>query len=118
MKPGTRIVSNTFNMSDWEPDQTTRLDENTSWTTAHLWIIPAKVGGAWKLEGGGQISFEQKFQYVTGILTMGNVNTEFSGKLDGDKISFTAGSTEYNGTVSGNSISGTRTGGGTWKATR
>ena len=119
MKPGTRIVSNTFTMSDWEPDQTSNLDlsEYSSWSTAHLWIVPAKVDGNWKLDGG-QIVFNQKFQFVTGTLTIGGKETQLSGKLNGDKISFNAGGTEYTGTVSGNAISGTRAGGGSWKASR
>jgi len=34
MKPGTRIVSNTFDMDEWEPDQTKHLtDSNSSWDT-------------------------------------------------------------------------------------
>ena len=114
MKPGTRIVSNTFGMSDWEPDQTTNLDEPIGWSTAHLWIVPAKVEGNWKLNGG-QINFSQKFQFVTGTLTMGDKKMELTGKLNGDKISFNAGGTEYTGTVSGNTISGSS---GSWKATR
>jgi len=117
MKPGTRIVSNTFNMNDWEPDQTVKLDEYTSWSTAHLWIVPAKVDGTWKLDGG-QIKFVQKFQHFTGTLTMGDKEMELSGKLNGDKISFNAGGTEYTGTVNGNAISGTIAGGGSWNATR
>ena len=117
MKPGTRIVSNTFNMSEWEPDRTVQIDENTNWRTAYLWIVPAKVDGIWRLDGG-QISFKQIFQQITGTMTIGNVNTEFTGKLNGDKISFNAGGTEYTGTVDGNSISGTRSGGGLWNATR
>ena len=117
MKPGTRIVSNTFSMSDWESDLTVRLNEMASWSTAHLWIVPAKVDGNWKLDGG-QIKFTQKFQYITGTLTMGNEEMEFSGKLNGDKINFHAGGMEYTGTVSGNTIAGTRTGGGSWNATR
>ena len=117
MKPGTRIVSNTFGMSDWDPDLTANLDANTSWTTAHLWIVPAKVDGDWKFDGG-QIKFNQKFQYVTGTLTTGGVDMVITGKLNGDKITFTAGGTEYTGTVSGNAISGMRSVGGAWKATR
>ena len=116
-KPGTRIVSNTFNMSDWEPDQTAKIDESSSWTTAHLWIVPAKVDGNWKLDDG-QIKFTQKFQHITGTLTMGDKKMELSGKLKGNKITFHAGGTEYTGTVSGNVISGMRAGGGYWKATR
>ena len=117
MKPGTRIVSNTFDMSDWKPDQTAQIMEDTYWNTANLWIVPAKVDGTWTLDDG-QIKFTQEFQYVTGTLTVGNKEMELTGKLDGDKIRFNAGGTEYTGTVSGSTISGKRTGGGTWKATR
>ena len=132
MKPGTRVVSNTFDLGDWQPDKITQIkrdldwvtvftsqDErcNPTWRTAYLWIVPAKVNGTWNLEGG-QISFTQKFQNITGILTIGKEDTELTGKLDGDKISFNAGGTEYAGTVNGNTISGTCTGGCSWKCTR
>ena len=118
MKPGTRIVSNTFDMADWKPDETKTIMENcTGYCTAHLWIVPAKVNGTWKLDNG-EIKITQVFQNITGTLTANGKNLEFSGKLDGDKISFNAGGTEYNGTVSGNTISGNRAGGGSWKATR
>ena len=119
MKPGTRVVTNTFMMEDWKPDQTTDVtsEDCASWCTAHLWIVPAKVNGTWKLDNG-QVKFEQEFQYITGTLTISGKEQALSGKLDGDKIRFNAGSTEYTGTVSGNTISGTRAGGGSWKATR
>ena len=118
MKPGTRVVSNTFTMDDWKPDQTKTVTENCSnWCTANFWIVPAKVDGTWKLDNG-QIKFDQKFQEVAGTLTQNGKDIQLAGKLDGDKISFNAGGTEYNGTVSGNSISGTRAGGGSWKASR
>jgi len=119
MKPGTRAVSNEFGMGDWSPDQTTILTEgNLGWTTAHLWVVPAEVGGTWQLDNG-QISFIQDFQNITGTLTTTKgKNAELTGKLIGDQISFTAGGREYTGTVSGNTISGTHDGGGSWKATR
>ena len=117
MKPGTRIVSNTFNMNDWEPDHTSRIEEESNWKTAHLWIVPAKIGGVWKLDGG-QIQIDQKFQQITGTLTMGNVVTKFAGKLKGNEISVDAGGTAYTGTVNGNTISVTSAGGGTWNVTR
>ena len=45
LRPGTRIVSNTFTMEDWEADETQRLTEDcTSWCTALLWIVPAQGG--------------------------------------------------------------------------
>ena len=118
MKPGTRVASNTFDMSDWKPDQTTNITENcSSWCTAYLWIVPAKVDGTWKLDNG-QIRFNQKFQEVTGTLTQSGKDIQITGKLDGNRISFNAGGTEYTGTVNGNAISGTRAGGGSWKASR
>src|SRR5207244_403220 len=53
LKPGTRIVSNTFTMGEWNPDETATVDTSagcdTSWCTALLWIIPARVAGTWKV---------------------------------------------------------------------
>ena len=117
MKPGTRVVSNTFDMADWTPDQTVRLEEISTYNTAFLWIVPAEVNGTWKMDNG-QISFTQSFQNVTGTLNTMGKSTKLTGKLNGDKIKFNAGGTEYTGTVRGNTISGTRTGGGAWKAAR
>ena len=117
MKPGTRIVSNTFDMSEWKPDQTVNLTEDVNWSTAHLWIVPAKVEGTWKLNNG-QVKITQDFQYISGTLTMGNNEMKFTGKLDGNKISGNVEGTEFTGTVNGNSMSGTHSGGDTWKATR
>ena len=119
MKPGTRIVSNTFDMEKWVPDQTT-LFENAyldGYHTAHLWVVPAKLDGSWKLDEG-KISFIQEFQNITGTMTMGKVEMKLSGKLNGDKLVFTAGGIKYTGTVSDNTIFGTHAGGGSWKATR
>ena len=118
LKPGTRVVSNTFDMGDWTPDQTTRLDElDAEWNTAYFWIVPAKVNGSWNLDGG-RINFFQEFQRITGTLTMGEKDTFLIGTLEGDTISFSAGGAKYTGTVSGNTISGRCTEGGSWKATR
>src|SRR5213594_3712217 len=48
LKPGTRIVSNTFTMGDWSPDATARIEDGcTNWCAALLWIVPAKVDGGW-----------------------------------------------------------------------
>jgi SAM-dependent methyltransferase len=120
MKPGTRIVSNTFDMADWKADQTTTVPEGKCsgyYCTAYFWIVPAKVNGTWKLDNG-QIRINQEFQNITGTLTISGKDQAFTGKLEGNKISFNAAGTEYTGTVNGNTISGTRAGGGSWKATR
>jgi hypothetical protein len=117
MRPGTRIVSNSFTMDDWEPDQTAEVTEGcTSWCRALMWIVPAKVEGAWKT-AGGPLTLTQKFQMVTG--TMGKQPIT-DGRLNGDEIAFTVGAAKYTGKVSGSKIEGTITGGpgGSWSATR
>ncbi len=68
LKPGTRIVSNTFTMEDWQPDTTATVEDDcTSWCTALLWIVPAKVAGSWRLPDG-TLTLKQEFQQVSGTL--------------------------------------------------
>jgi len=122
MKPGTRIVSNSFTMGDWESDESASAkDDCTSYCTAHLWIVPAKVGGVWA-SGKDTIKFAQQYQMVYGTLTAGGrPSPVLNGHLRADAISFTAGNSKYEGKVSGNRIKGTVTTGGKtspWVATR
>jgi len=116
LKPGTRIASNTFDMGDWKPDETASLPGCNSWCTAHLWIVPAKVEGSWKL-AQGELNLKQTFQNISGTLRNGNAEMALTGKLAGDQITFNAGGTQYSGRVSGNAIEGTA-GGNNWNATR
>ena len=123
MKPGTRVVSNTFTMSEWKPDQTAEVTQNceSSYCKALLWIVPAKVNGVWQLDQG-ELTIDQEFQYFRGRLTTGNVVAPISdGKLAADQISFTAGDTQYTGWVRGNTMEGTARKGGSdakWQASR
>ena len=117
LKPGTRVVSNSFDMEDWQPDETASITEDcTSWCKAMLWIVPAKVEGTWQMPDGN-LTLKQDFQMVSGTLGGKQINT---GKLRGDEITFTVGESKYTGRVNGNSIKGTVTGGGlsSWTATR
>jgi SAM-dependent methyltransferase len=116
MKPGTRVVSNSFDMEDWKPDETANVEGCSNWCTAHLWIVPAKVGGTWKLPQG-ELTIKQTFQMISGTLKTGNAASQINGKLNGDQITFTAGNTQYSGRVNGNSMEGTA-GGSKWSATR
>jgi precorrin-6B methylase 2 len=117
LKPGTRIVSNTFDMDEWQADQTTDAEKGcTSWCTAYLWIVPAKVEGTWQLPQG-ELTLKQTFQMISGALKSGTNSTQVSGKLDGDQISFTANGIQYTGRVNGNSMEGTANN-GKWSATR
>ncbi len=118
LKPGTRIVSNSFTMDDWQPDETATVDDGcTSWCTALFWIIPAKVEGLWQV-GNGELALTQQFQKISGTLG-GTAISE--GSLKGDEITFTVGAAKYTGRVAGNSMQGTIGGGRgatSWSATR
>ncbi len=119
LKPGTRIVSNSFDMGEWKPDETANVTEGcTSWCTAYLWIVPAKAEGTWKLPQG-ELTLKQTFQMVSGTLKNGsNTQSITNGKLNADQISFTAGGTDYTGRINGNVMEGSTKSGGNWKATR
>lgn len=122
LRPGTRIVSNTFTMGEWEPDKEVETGDNThSWTTALLWIVPAKVDGTWKM-GNGELKLSQQFQKVSGTLGSGSKSSAIrDGKLNGTEITFSVDGKTYTGKVKENSISGTMSGGGNtadWSATR
>ena len=110
MKPGTRIVANSFNMEDWEADETESIGGDcTSWCTALLWIVPAKVQGSWTMPQG-ELKLTQTFQKVAGSLGAQAIS---EGKLRGDELTFKVGTTTYTGKVNGNTIQGTG-----WTATR
>ncbi len=106
MAPGTRIVTNTFTMEDWEADEDVNVENCQSWCSAHMWIVPAKVDGAWSL-GNTALTISQKFQNFTGTVGSQAIS---NGKLRGADISFDAGGVKYTGRVSGNTISGTMSG--------
>ena len=116
LKPGTRIVSNTFDMGDWKPDESATIPNCNSWCTAHLWIVPAKAEGIWRLPQG-ELTLKQNFQMISGTLKNGNVVAPINGNLNGERISFTAGSASYTGRVNGDSMEGS-VGGAQWNATR
>jgi SAM-dependent methyltransferase len=122
LKPGTRIVGNTFGIEGWAPDETdTSGGDCGSWCQSLLWIVPAKVAGVWRLPKG-ELALSQSFQVIAGTLTVGGTPTPIvNGKLRGDQISFSAAGTEYTGRVNGDSMSGTMktaSGNNDWNATR
>ena len=117
LKPGTRIVSNSFTMEDWAADQTeTITGDCSSWCTALLWIVPAKVEGTWQTPRG-DLKLIQQFQMITGSLGGRPIA---DARLHGAEITFKVGNAQYTGHVDGNTMRGTTTGGsgGQWTATR
>ncbi len=117
LAPGTRIVSNTFTMEDWAPDESKTLTSDcTNWCTALLWIVPAKVEGTWKTPQG-DLKLLQQFQMISGTLGSQPLT---DAKLRGREISFTVGNAKYTGNVDGNTMRGSISGGpgGQWTATK
>jgi SAM-dependent methyltransferase len=115
LKPGSRIVVNTFGITGWEPDEIEELQGDcVSWCKAMVYIVPARVEGTWKMPQG-ELTLAQEFQMITGSLSSQGQSTPITkGRLKGDEITFTAGDTIYSGHVKGDVIEGT----GNWKATR
>jgi aspartyl/glutamyl-tRNA(Asn/Gln) amidotransferase C subunit len=82
MKPGTRIVANTFAIADWQPDESVAIEPCERWCTALMWIVPAHVGGTWGTPKG-DLTLTQKFQMVSG--TLGKEPIE-NGRLRGEQV--------------------------------
>lgn len=108
LAPGTRVVSNTFTMEDWSADETSTVEGDcSSWCTALLWIVPAKVAGTWQFPQG-LVTLSQQFQMVTGNLKAGtNGGAITEGRLRGSDLTFTVNGTQYSARVHGNTMEGT-----------
>ena len=104
LKPGTRIVSNTFTMGEWIADETQNAEKcDSSWCTALLWIVPAKVAGSYKTSEG-ELTLKQEFQMLSGTLRNGSKTLALEGKVRGESISFTAGGRNYQGRLNGKKL--------------
>ena len=131
LTPGTRIVSNTWDLSGsdddpdapgWTPDRTVVLDPCPTWCTSLLWVVPAKVAGTWRLSDGERsLRLAQTFQMVSGMLQSetGTMPIE-DGQLFGTEIQFRSGETLYTGSVGATTMHGvaqTPSGSVDWSAT-
>jgi precorrin-6B methylase 2 len=113
LKPGTRVVANTFGFSGWTPEATTRMEEGCrSWCEAMLYVVPAKVNGTWQMPQG-RLELHQEFQTIKGTLTAnGETLTVENGTVKVDEITFTVGQAAYSGRVRGDTMAGTVKSGG------
>ena len=90
MKPGTRVLSNTFSMGDWEPDQVIRVSNGTG----YFWTVPANVAGLWTLSGLDEngkatLKLDQTFQRIGGTLTLqGKTQNLLSARMEGSALHF------------------------------
>ena len=107
LKPGTRIVSNSFTMGDWTADErfviTPEAGCNTSWCTSLLWIVPAKVAGIYKIPQG-DLLLKQEFQMLTGTLTAAGKTFALEGRVRGEDVNFKAGGKDYRGKMNGKNL--------------
>ena len=103
LKPGTRIVSNSFDMGDWEADETAILDAKAGcegYCTARLWIVPARVAGTHKT-GQGRLHLEQEYQKVHGTLTRAGRKIAVEGKVVGEEVVLKAEGQELRARLNG-----------------
>ena len=120
LRPGSRIVSNTFSIQDWEADETVVMEECEQWCTAMLYIVPAKAEGTWRM-GPDVLELKQEFQMLSGTLTSGGQSSPVAGSLRGTEMSIKAGDRALTASVDGNRMEGTiRTGdqSSPWRAAR
>jgi SAM-dependent methyltransferase len=119
LKPGARVVLNTYPVTGWKPDVSeTITGDCASWCTSMLHVVPAKVGGAWRLPEG-QLTLSQQFQELSGELVSGSARIPITGgRMRGDEITFMARGVTYTGRVSGSQMKGTRSDGQPWSAAR
>jgi SAM-dependent methyltransferase len=117
-RPGTRVVTRTWDLGGWKPDES----DGSGWPV-HVWVVPARIGGAWTWElplADEQRSYvaliDQCFQMTEGVARVGNRRGLLDElKLSGDRISFVlqmrvegVGPTrhQFEGRVKGDSIEG------------
>ena len=91
MKPGTRIVSHTFAMGAWAPDEVVLTNGEPS---GYFWIVPAKVDGKWSVTGlpgieKAQLNIVQMSQKFDAQLALTEKDTQrIEGGLRGSRINF------------------------------
>jgi hypothetical protein len=103
LRPGTRVVSNTFTMGEWKADETSDLSKDPGCKAAHyctalLWIVPARVGGVHKTPQG-EFLLRQDFQMLSGTLRAAGKESPVEGRVRGTQVTLTADGKEYRGQV-------------------
>ena len=94
MKPGTRIVSNAFDMEDWQPDETGDHPELHPVVQGDA-LDRARQGRRARGElPQGDLTLTQNFQMLSGTLGSTPIT---NGKLRGDQITFEAGADDTPG---------------------
>jgi hypothetical protein len=91
MKPGTRIVSNSFDLGDWEPDASFESEGYNG----YFWVVPAEVKGNYSIALPGaaapaDVKLSQRFQKIDATARIGKARASvLNAKLVGADLSFT-----------------------------
>ena len=111
LQPGARVVSNTYGISGWEPDETVRAEPCLAWCIVNLYVVPAQVAGAWRMADGATLTLEQSYQKLSGTLHAYGIDLPLEDAvLNGAEIRFTANRVRYEGRVKGGRMEGTAEG--------
>lgn len=96
LKPGARIVSHDYDLGGWPPDATLTIDapdkpvSRDKVSRVHFWVVPARIGGVWQGEAGGQplaVTVRQDFQHVAGSVQWAGRDYRFEQrKIVGERI--------------------------------
>lgn len=124
LKPGTPVISNEFNMGEWEADRVLRVQAPDRIYVVYYWLVPAHAEGTWQWRlpsPTGPVDYtlqlRQQFQKVSGTATVnGKAASLTDVQLSGNQLNFTIQAQEqtptvrFNGHLSGDSIRGTASG--------
>lgn len=104
LKPGTRIVANTFDLGEWLPDRSEYLSLedgcNSAWCLAMMWTVPARVAGVHRLPQG-EFVLAQEFQMLSGTATLDGKPVPVAGSVHGEAVTLTGGGKTWYGKVTG-----------------
>jgi hypothetical protein len=97
LRPGTRIVSHMFDMGEWQPDKTIKVESSI----VEYWVKPAVVAGTWRLDipttqgfGPLTLSVRQAYQKLTGSVRLQRRRLDLrEPRIEGAKLSFVAAGT-------------------------
>lgn len=62
LRPGSRVVSNTWHMGDWQADAQVRISDSSRFV--YFWRIPANFSGVWHDDHGTTLRIRQHYQVV------------------------------------------------------
>jgi SAM-dependent methyltransferase len=106
LRPGTRMVLNTFAVPEWDPDEKVTIEGDCiSWCTSLLYYVPARVAGTW-MTTRGQLELTQEYQVVLGTLTENGQARKLAGKLRGTELTLEGEGVSLHGTVNGEALEG------------